>query len=147
MTPASSRRGRPALLVGAILGFFLLEYVLASNVSLNPYWMSDTLTYGQTYSYLPLPAAARPVARGIAAVLLLPLAPVIRGSYDAPPHHWSKYVYRVVFPISPGAEWADKVNHMLFAGANLLLWIVAAAGAFALTRRSQARVDSVRERS
>ena len=111
---------RAVLAVLAVLGMLTVQYLAVSNVETGVYVIAySDFTYGELYSYLPLPRAIVRLARPPLRLLTYPL-PLLTASLSEDPHGTMAQAFRnVLLPLRD-----PKRQHVALALLNTAFWSV-----------------------
>jgi hypothetical protein len=123
-------RAQGAFFLLLLLAMVFLQYVTVSNFPPHVIDITDTVTYGQAVSRLPVHGTivAKPLGR-LSSVTLLPLGPVMRRAVMQTwqkKGDWSLAIARLVVPYRD-----ERANHVSFAVYNTCAWFLC-VGVFGL---------------
>jgi hypothetical protein len=128
-----------------VLLVLAVQYLVISNAGVGwEIWVSDTWSYGNRHSWLPLPWPVRKVLHPLVGVISFPLSWIFRTNGVTPRPLWVHKLAGILMPFG-GSPAGDKANSLVLAVANTAIWCL--AGFLALVVYRRCRTLLVRSRS
>ncbi|MGA7992913.1 MAG: hypothetical protein WCC53_15870 [Thermoanaerobaculia bacterium] len=122
----------------------ILQYLVVSNSYLEPVAAFDNPPpAGDLFSYWPLSGAAKSTASALSPVVVFPIKTLMRLSVHLAGGEWTGALRRFWWPFGAESGAAIRLNVLLLALENAIVWLLGAAGLFLLWKRSrEARLPS-----